>query len=167
MFKGLGANTFVYDKNPLYQLKARSEGHIAKSLEEMLPDMDVVITVTGSFNVLTKKEFNLMKDNVIIGNSGHFGKEINVDDLKSISNEIVEVNDNIKSYILEDKEIHLLSNAAPVNLAAGDGNPIEIMDLGLGLQSLSAVALLERKLENEMHNIPSDITEEVALLSLQ
>ncbi len=167
MFKGLGANTFVYDQNPLYQLKAKSEGHIAKPLEDMLPEMDVVVTVTGSFDVLTKKEFSLLKDNCIIANSGHFGKEINLNDLDEMSTNKIKVSENITSYLTKGKEIHLLANAAPVNLVAGDGNPIEIMDLGLGLQSLSAVALLERNLTSEMHNIPSDITEEVAKLSLK
>lgn len=167
MFKGLGANTHVYDKNPLFLLKARSEGNIVGELNSLLEVADVVITVTGEFDVLTENEFKLMKDNVIIANSGHYGFEINVEDLERIADSKIKIKEFVDLYTVNGKRINLLAGAAPLNLAAGDGNPIEIMDLGLGLQTLSAIRLLDRDLDNEMMIVPEEITEEVSLSALK
>lgn len=43
MFKEFDANTFVYSQNSLYQLKTTLEGHITIDLEEMIPEMDIVL----------------------------------------------------------------------------------------------------------------------------
>lgn len=54
-----------------------------------------------------------------------------------------EYTDKIRPHVITykiggvDKELFLLSDVNLANLSAGDGNPIEIMDLGLVLQTLS------------------------------
>lgn len=76
-FRALGASTMVYDTDPLRLLKAKIEGHIVGELEELLPQADVVITVTGRFNVICKDQFYLMKDGSILCNAGHYNIENN------------------------------------------------------------------------------------------
>ena len=51
-FRALGGVTMVYDTDPLRLLKAKLEGHIVGRLEELLPQADVVCTVTGRFGVI-------------------------------------------------------------------------------------------------------------------
>lgn len=166
-FRDYDANTSVYDKNPLYMLKARTEGHRVGHLNDLIKEADIIITVTGEFNVIGEEHIPYFKDNLILANSGHYGFEIDVEELKksAVSHKIVK--DNVEVIEYRDKKINLLANAAPLNLGAADGNPIEIMDLGLGLQTMSALRHLEEtKLDNTMMNVPDDISEFTSILSL-
>ena len=166
-FRGYGANTYVYDINPLYMLKARTEGHMVGKLNDLIKLADVIITVTGEFNVITSEHIPYFKNNLILANSGHYGFEIDVESIKQHAYEVINIKDNIKQVVFDDKHINIIANAAPINLSAADGNPIEIMDLGLGLQTTSALRLLENhNLSNHMHNVPDDISNHISKLSL-
>ncbi|EPG2643717.1 adenosylhomocysteinase, partial [Providencia stuartii] len=60
-----------------------------------------------------------------------------------------------------------MSDANLVNLSAGNGNPIEVMDLGLALQTLSLekIALSSKTLKNIPQPVPFDIEMKVAQLA--
>lgn len=64
----------------------------------------------------------------------------------------------------DGKNYFLLGRGNSINLAGGDGNPIEVMDLGLALQALSLerLALGTDTLNNEPQTVPYDI-EQTAL----
>ena len=68
----------------------------------------------------------------------------------------------------DDKVVYLLSQGNLVNLAAGDGNPIAVMDLGLALQSLSLAYLAENSgaLEHIPQTVPSKVENRVAQMAL-
>lgn len=168
-FQGLGANTMVYDSDPIYLLKAKADGFGVGELDELLPAADVVITVTGCFDVITKQHINLLKPGVILANSGHYGFEIDVKSLREMANQVEEVKQGIEKLDYGEKSIYLLQNANPLNLSAADGNPIEIMDLGLGLQASCACRIMtdSSKLINGMQAVPHDIDEFVSRLSLK
>jgi adenosylhomocysteinase len=165
-FRGLGATTLVYDINPVYQLKAKADGHLVGDLEALIPEADVIITVTGTFNVITEQHIPLFKDKVILGNSGHYGFEISVDDIKKASRSVEQVKEGIERISFAEKSIYLLHEASPLNLAGADGNPIEIMDLGLGLQSYSAYRIVTRAetLQGGMQPVPQDIDSKISKL---
>lgn len=165
-FRGLGATTLVYDINPVYQLKAKADGHIVGELEELIPQADVIITVTGSFDVITERHIPLFKDKMILGNSGHYSFEIDVENLKKASTFIEGVKEGIERISFGEKSIYLLHQANPLNLAGADGNPIEIMDLGLGLQSYSAYRIVTgaKTLQPGMQPVPDDINASISRL---
>lgn len=168
-FSGMGATTMVYDINPVSLLKAKADGHLVGGLDELIPEADVIITVTGTFNVITDNHIKLFKDKVILANSGHYGFEINVDKLKKSSSSVHPIKDGIEKIIFDEKCAYLLHNASPLNLAGGDGNPIEIMDLGLGLQSYSAQRIVTcvETLNKGMQPVPLDIDSIVSKLFLK
>ncbi len=67
---------------------------------------------------------------------------------------------NIEQLTLDSgKKYFLLARGNLINLAGGDGNPIEVMDLGLTLQTLSleCIALRAKTLNNEPQSVPHDI----------
>lgn len=136
-FRALGASTMVYDKDPLRMLKAKIEGHIVEELSKLLPIADVVVTVTGRFNVVCEDQIRMMKNGAILCNAGHYNMEIDVSRLEEISVQKEQMQDGIMQYIVNNKKIYLLQSANPLNLASGAGNPIEIMELGYALQLLS------------------------------
>ncbi|PSW11373.1 adenosylhomocysteinase [Photobacterium sanctipauli] len=167
--RGMGAHVTVVESNPLTLLEAHMEGFYTATLEEALPDADMVVTITGRDNVLRKEHFELMRDNTIIANAGHFQREINLPDLAEMSQGQDKIRPHVTAYQLEDKQLFVLSDANLVNLSAGDGNPIEIMDLGLALQSLSLerIALNRDSLQNIPQPVPYDIEMKVAELAVK
>ncbi|MEX6223570.1 hypothetical protein AB6F55_01290 [Providencia hangzhouensis] len=126
------------------------------------------MSVVGRDNILTTEHFSAMKNNVLVANAGHFQREIDVNALKNLSNNSEEVIPKINKYQLKTgKNIFLMSDANLVNLSAGNGNPIEVMDLGLALQTLSLekIALDSKALKNIPQPVPFDIEMKVAQLA--
>ncbi len=169
--RGMGAHVTVVESNALRKLEAHMEGFYTSMLKGALPDADMVITITGRDNVLRKEHFERMRDKTIIANAGHFQREINVAELLAMSSSQQRIRPHVTSYQIEngDKQLFLLSDANLVNLSAGDGNPIEIMDLGLALQTLSLerIALNASSLNNIPQPVPYDIEMMVAELSCE
>ncbi len=167
-FKGMGATTMVYDNDPLYRLKAKAEGYHVGELNDLITKADVIVTVTGRFNIITKDHITYMKEGVILANAGHYGFEIDVKGFEENANDITKVKAGIMKYKMGSKSIFILENANPLNLSAADGNPIEIMDLGLGLQSSSADKIINQPHELIMglQTVPNDINRRISEISL-
>ncbi|GAS81784.1 adenosylhomocysteinase [Paenibacillus amylolyticus] len=165
-FRGLGANTLVYDMNPVHLLNAKTDGHWVGELHELIPEADVIITATGSFNVITEQHIPLFKEKVILANSGHYGFEINVEEIKQASQSVEIVKEGIERISFAEKSIYLLHSANPVNLAGADGNPIEIMDMGFALISYSAYRIMTNveSLQHGLQPVPKDIDSQVSKL---
>ncbi|MCH4886520.1 adenosylhomocysteinase [Acidaminobacter sp. JC074] len=163
-FKGQGANVMVYDLNPTIRLKAKADGYYVDDLPEVIKKADVIITVTGSFDVIRPDHIKYFKPNVILANSGHYSFEIDVKGLKEKAS-VTRVKKDIEKLTFTDKSCYLIADASPVNLACGDGNPIEIMDLGLGLQSASAIRILEtdNQLKKGLQAVPVDIDKKISI----
>lgn len=160
-FRALGAITMVYDIDPLRQLKAKIEGHDVGTLEEMLPKADVVITVTGRFDVICEDHIRLMKDGAILCNAGHFNMEIDVARLEEISTSKEQTQEGVMQYVVDNKKVFLLQRANPLNLASGAGNPIEIMELGYALQLLSLEEILKNdSLANGVQALPNNTNDD-------
>merc|ERR1712224_863508 len=56
-------------------------------------EMDIFVTTTGNFNIITLEHMKKMKNNAIVGNIGHFDNEIQMAELEGFSGIKVE---NIK-----------------------------------------------------------------------
>jgi adenosylhomocysteinase len=167
-FRALGASTMVYDTDPLRMLKAKIEGHIVGKLEEMLPVADVVVTVTGRFDVVCEEQIRLMKDGAILCNAGHFNMEVDVARLEEIASEEAKMQEGIMQYVVDGKKLYLLQNANPLNLASGAGNPIEIMELGYALQLLSLEQIMKNPdLKSEIQALPDFVNHEACRICLQ
>ena len=111
-----------------------------------------------------------MKDGAICCNAGHFDVEINIPELQSMSASESEVRDNVDGYVLEDgRTICIIGKGRLVNLASGDGNPVEIMDMSFALQAQSAryIALHGASLEKKVYGTPVEIDNRVAELLLE
>ena len=136
--RGLGAHVTVVDIAPLAQLEAHLEGFKTGVLQEVLGSADMVITVTGRDGAIKKNHFGLMKSGVVLCNAGQNSSEIDIGSLRDMASRSREVRPNVECLTLDSgKEYFLLARGNLINLAGGDGNPIEIMDLGLALQTLS------------------------------
>ena len=168
--RGLGAHVTVVDTEPLRQLEAHFEGFKTGVLDDVLGDADIVVTVTGRDTAIQKRHFELMKDGVVICNAGQNSSEIDIDSLREMAVQEHTLRPNIEQLTFDSgKKYFLLAQGNLINLAGGDGNPIEVMDLGLALQTLSleCIALGAQPLNNEPQSVPYDIEQATLHAALQ
>lgn len=168
--KGLGANVIVTEVDPIKGIEAVFDGFRVMPMLEAAKYGDIFVTVTGCKDVITKEHMQVMKNGAVMCNAGHFDVEVNKHHLEELS--VVapyEVRKNIMTYTLADgRKLNLLGEGRLVNLACGDGHPIEIMDLSFAMQFLAMKYLLEHKgqLENKLYVLPEELNTEVAALKL-
>ena len=168
-FRAMGSNTMVYDIDPVYLLKAKADGHtVDMDPEKLISQAEVIITATGRFHIIRKEHIPLLRDGVLLCNAGHFGFEIDVDDLREAADKAEMLDKDVEMLTYGGKRVFLLGNASPINLSVGTGNPIPIMDLGLGLQASCAARHLKKDngLPIEVQPVPRDIDEMISIKML-
>lgn len=168
--KGLGANVIVTEIDPIKGIEAVFDGFRVMPMAEAAKYGDIFITVTGCKDVITKEHMQVMKDGAVLSNAGHFDVEVNKSHLEELSvKEPYEVRKNIVTYTMADgRKINLLGEGRLVNLACGDGHPIEVMDLSFAMQFLAMKYLLDHKgaMEKKLYVLPEELNTEVAVLKL-
>ena len=169
--KGLGANVIVTEVDPIKAIEAVFDGFRVMPMSQAAKEGDFFVTVTGCKDVITKEHIKVMKDGAVLANAGHFDVEINIPDLNELSAQPpFEVRKNIRTFTMSDgRKINLLGDGRLVNLACGDGHPIEIMDLSFAMQFLAMKYLLDNKgkLQNSLYTLPDDLNTEIAALKLE
>jgi adenosylhomocysteinase len=136
---GLGARVSVCEVDPVRGLEAYADGF------DVLPAIDaaemgeVFITATGSTDVLTAPHFERMRDGAILANAGGVDVEIDVEGLRASATGAREVRRNVEEFAVSgDRRIYLVGRGMVVNLTAGDGHPVEIMDLTFAIRGARA-----------------------------
>lgn len=163
--KGMGARVIVTEIDPVRAIEAVMDGFDVMPMNEAAKQGDFFVTVTGCRDVITEKDFAVMKNGAILCNAGHFDVEVDVAKLREIAIKQEEQRNNIMGYQLEkDRWIYVLAEGRLVNLAAGDGHPAEIMDMSFAIQALSAKYLVEHsgELTEKLISVPKEVDLEVA-----
>ncbi len=166
--RGMGARVIITEVDPIKALEAVMDGFEVMPMSEAAKIGDIFITATGNIRVIDTEHIKLMKDGAILGNSGHFNVEINVEGLEKIAKAKRIIRENLVEYDLGDKRVYLIGEGRLVNLVAAEGHPSEVMDMSFSNQALAAKYLLENKgkLKNEVIRLPREIDEEIARLKL-
>lgn len=167
--KGMGARVTVTEVDPVKAVEAFMDGFNVEKMETALVNADMVVTATGMKDVVTYENILNAKPGIIISNSGHFNNELPVKELQEKSVERIQVRDSVTSYRLPNgNHVNLIADGRLVNLAAGQGHPVEIMDMSFALQALVAEYLVKnhKSLENRVYPVPGEIDEGVAKIKL-
>ncbi|HOO62010.1 MAG TPA: adenosylhomocysteinase [Bacillota bacterium] len=167
--KGMGAKVIVTEIDPVKACEAIMEGYEVMTMDDAAPLGDVFVTVTGCKDVITKQHFGKMKDGAICCNAGHFDVEINLNELADMAIEKNVLRNCIDGYQLKNgNTICILAEGRLVNLASGDGHPVEIMDMSFALQAQSARYIAEhgKSLNNMVYDTPTVIDDRVAEILL-
>lgn len=167
--KGMGARVTVTEVDPVKAVEAIMDGFSVERMETALSSADMVVTATGMKDVVTYENILNAKPGLIISNSGHFNNELPVKELQEKSVEKVQVRDSVTSYKLPNgNHVNLIADGRLVNLAAGQGHPVEIMDMSFALQALVAEYLVKnhKSLENKVYPVPEEIDQGVARIKL-
>ncbi len=167
--RGMGAVVVITEIDPIKAMEAIMDGFTVLPMDEAAKIGDLFVTLTGCADVLVKRHFEVMKDGVLLANSGHFDVEINKMDLEQLADEVWERKPNIRGYRLKDgRVLNLLAEGRLVNLAAGNGHPAEIMDMSFAIQakSLAYLAKNGKNMQNRVYAVPAEIDREVAHIKL-
>jgi adenosylhomocysteinase len=166
--RGLGAKVVVTEVDPIRALEAAMEGYKVAPMAQAAREADVIVSVTGDRDVMRREHFEVMKDGVVIANSGHFDVEIDKGALADLATSVVRVRENVEEFTLEDgRRINLIAEGRLVNLGAAEGHPAAVMDMSFADQSLSLEWLSRRHdLEVRVHDVPAEIDAEVARVKL-
>src|SRR6476619_5464211 len=167
---GHGASIIVTEIDPINALKAKMDGYIVKPMIDASSLGDIFITSTGCKDVITGSHIEQMKNGTILANAGHFNTEISINDLKSLTESVSKLNDNVDQFILNNgNKINLIGEGRLVNLVAAEGHPSEVMDMSFANQFLSVLNLVKNKdkFENKIYDISRDQDLDIARLKLE
>jgi len=167
---GLGANVVVIEVDPIRALSAAMEGYRVMTAAEAAPIGDVFVTVTGDIHIFRPEHFEVMKDNVILANAGHFDVELDLKGLAEMAVASREIRDNLVEFELADgRRIIVVAEGRLVNLSAAEGHPADVMDMSFADQALAAEWLIDvgSELKPDVYVLPRELDESVARLKLE
>ncbi len=167
---GLGARVTVCEVDPVRGLEAYADGFDVLPALEAAKIGEVFITATGSRDVLAREHFERMRDGAILANAGAVDLEIDTPGLAATATKAREVRRNVEEFAMPDgRRLYLIGRGMVVNLTAGDGHPVEIMDLTFAIQALCAHYLANNhgRLNPAVHLLPKGIDDEVARIKLE
>ena len=143
--RGFGAKVIITEIDPVRALEAMMDGFGVMTMDEAAKIGDLFITATGCAGVITERHFGIIKDGAVLCNAGHFNVEVDAGWLdKNAARQ--EHKPNIMGYTLDNgRTIFVLAEGRLVNLASGDGHPVEIMDMSFAIQALSARYLVRNQ----------------------
>ncbi len=169
--KGLGARVTVTEVDPVKALEAMMDGYEVRTMDEAAEYGDVFVTSTGCCKVITGRHFMKMRDGAILCNAGHFNVEVDMDWLDRGAVSTSEGRTSVtKGYTLQNgRTLFVLAEGRLVNLASGDGHPVEIMDMSFAIQALAAKYIADNRdsLPCAVIEIPDEIDYDVARRKLR
>ncbi|MEZ6052813.1 MAG: adenosylhomocysteinase [Planctomycetaceae bacterium] len=174
--KGLGARVIITEIDPICALQAAMEGYQVTTLEEVSAEGDIFVTTTGCRDVIRGEHMDVMKNNAIVCNIGHFDLEIDIAYLNGRSDvrkECIKKNSDVggpvdKYHYPDGKGILVLAEGRLVNLGCATGHPSFVMSNSFTNQTIGQIELWTRGDEYEIgvHVLPKHLDEEVARLHL-
>ncbi|MFQ5883678.1 MAG: adenosylhomocysteinase [Thermoplasmata archaeon] len=167
---GMGGNVTVTEVDPIRAIEAKLDGFVVEPMMDAIRDADFVITATGCKDVVSERHLKVAKDGCVLANSGHFDNEVSKVALNKLSKNKRKVRDFVEEYSLKNgRKVYLLGEGRLINLVAGQGHPVEIMDMSFSIQALCARYLVKNHkiLENKVYDVPKSIDEKVAKIRLR
>jgi adenosylhomocysteinase len=166
--RGFGARILITEIDPICALQASMEGYEVVTMEEAASQGDIFITATGCYHVITGEHMEMMKDEAIICNIGHFDNEIQMThlyDTPECTKEVIKP--QVDKWTLKSgRSIIVLAEGRLVNLGCATGHPSFVMSNSFTNQCLAQIELASKEYENKVYTLPKIIDEEVARLHL-
>jgi len=167
-FRGMGATVLVIEIDPICALQAAMEGYRVVTMEEAASVGEIFVTCTGNLRVITRAHMDLMKDQAIVCNIGHFDAEIDIAGIRDLQWE--NIKPQVDHVIFPDgKRIIILAEGRLVNLGCATGHPSFVMSNSFTNQVLAQIELWRNseKYEHKVYFLPKKLDEKVARLHLK
>ena len=165
-----GARVIVTEVDPINALQASMEGFQVTTMEEAAAIGNIFVTTTGNRDIIRGEHMQVMRNDAIVCNIGHFDLEIDMAWLNSQSDvSKVEIKPQVDRYTFPDgHSILILAEGRLVNLGCATGHPSFVMSNSFTNQVLAQLALWNEidKYPLGVHVLPKKLDEEVARLHL-
>ncbi len=165
--RGMGATVLVIEVDPICALQAAMEGYRVVTMEEAVLVGEIFVTCTGNLRVITRAHMDMMKDQAIVCNIGHFDAEIDIAGLRDLEWE--NIKPQVDHVIFPDgKRIIILAEGRLVNLGCATGHSSFVMSNSFTNQVLAQIELWQNseRYEKKVYFLPKKLDEKVARLHL-
>jgi len=171
--RGAGARCLITEIDPICALQACMEGFQVVTLESVVSEMDIFVSSTGNFNIITVDHMKKMKNNAIVGNIGHFDNEIDMAGLEGFPGIKCEnIKPQVDRFVFPDGHgVIVLASGRLLNLGCATGHPSFVMSCSFTNQVLAQLDLLKnwketKAYKNDVYLLPKALDEKVARLHL-
>jgi len=138
------------------------------TMEDAASIGNIFVTCTGNLNVITRAHMEVMPDQAIVSNIGHFDSEIEIAAIRDLPWE--NIKPQVDHVIFPDgKRIIVLAEGRLVNLGCATGHPSFVMSNSFTNQVMAQIELWQNpgKFENKVYFLPKHLDEKVARLHLE
>merc|ERR1712185_814962 len=169
--RGAGARVIITEVDPICALQACMEGFQVSAMESVVGEVDIFVSSTGNYKIITLEHMKNMKNNAIVGNIGHFDNEIDMAGLEGLPGIKVEnIKPQVDRFVFPDGHgVIVLASGRLCNLGCATGHPSFVMSCSFTNQVLAQLALLEntkKGYKNDVYLLPKELDEKVARLHL-
>ena len=167
--RGFGARVIITEIDPICALQAAMEGYEVRTMEEVAPIGDIFVSATGCCDVITGRHMEMMKNEAVVCNIGHFDSEV---DMHYLETSKVCRKETIKPQVdkwtlKSGRSIIVLAEGRLVNLGCATGHPSFVMSNSFTNQCLAQIELATKKHKIGVYTLPKVLDEEVARLHLE
>ncbi|XP_054163690.1 S-adenosylhomocysteine hydrolase-like protein 1 isoform X1 [Oppia nitens] len=167
--KGVGAIVYVTEIDPICALQCCMDGFKVVTINDVIRQVDLVISATGNKDVITREHMDRMKSGTILCNMGHSNTEIDVQSLRTPDLTWEKVRSQVDQIVWPDgKRITLLAEGRLVNLSCSS-IPSFVVSITTTTQALALIELYNApvgRYKSDVYLLPKKMDEYVASLHL-
>merc|ERR1712149_101913 len=171
--RGAGARVIITEIDPICALQACMEGFQVSAMESVVGEVDIFVSSTRNYKIITLEHMKNMKNNAIVGNIGHFDNEIDMAGLEAFPGIKVEnIKPQVDRFVFPDGHgVIVLASGRLCNLGCATGHPSFVMSCSFTNQVLAQLDILKNWKENkgyknQVYLLPKELDEKVASLHL-
>lgn len=168
--RGQGARVIVSEIDPITALQAAMDGYQVAKLEDVISEVDILVTATGNKDVVTLDHMMALKHQAIIANVGHFDNEIDMAALEALPGTTrIEIKPQVHEWQMPNgRSILVLSEGRLMNLGNATGHPSFVMSASFTNQVIAQIELFTKPdaYPVGVYMLPKKLDEKVARLHL-
>ncbi len=131
----LGGRVTVCETDPVRAAEATFDGHPVAPLTKAVSEAAIIISATGIADTITVEALSAALEGAVLAVAGGVDQEISINAALAAGATLTPLAKHISALTIPNgPTLALLANGDGVNYTAGEGNPIEIMDLSFGVQ---------------------------------
>ena len=170
--KAAGARVMITEIDPICALQACMDGYQVVVLDEVVHEVDIIVTATGNKGIVMASHMAKLKNNAIVGNIGHFDNEIDMAGLSQWNGiKRLNIKPQVDKWIFPDGHgVIILAEGRLLNLGCATGHPSFVMSCSFTNQVVAQLELWKEKTsgkyKNDVYVLPKHLDEKVARLHL-
>jgi adenosylhomocysteinase len=144
--RAFGSRVLITEIDPINALQAAMEGYEVATMESAAPRAMIFVTTTGCSGIINAAHLEVMKDDAIVCNIGHFDCEIDSAWLKANAKSVMNIKPQVDRYeMASGRHVILLAEGRLVNLGCATGHPSFVMSNSFTNQVLAQIELWTKK----------------------